>query len=68
MTEPLDYLKKYLQYVRNTGNRPLAIIHFDDDWEPIGPTVRSDLMRYGLIEQHAGGLMLTVEAEAMLDD
>lgn len=36
-------LVQYLQYIYNTGgNCTIAI--FDDDWEPIGPKVRAELM------------------------
>lgn len=63
-----DYLKQYVKYVRNTAQRPLAIAAFDDDWEPVGPRVRADLERAGLIEQSMGALMLTNAGEAIADD
>lgn len=58
-----DYLKQYCQYIINTGQRPLAIAAFDDDWEPIGPIVRADLMNANFIEEHAGAIILTNEGE-----
>ena len=56
-----DWLRKYVEYIHNTGQRPLACAAFDDDWEPIGPMVRKDLVKAGLIEEHEGYLMLLVE-------
>lgn len=61
-----EHLKKYAQYIRNTAQRPLAAAAFDEDWEPIGPRVRADMERAGLIEQWAGGLMLTDAGEALI--
>jgi len=62
-----DHLNKYCKYVRNTNNRPLAAAFFDEDWEPIGPNLRADMERRGLIEQALGGLMLTDAGEAAAD-
>lgn len=45
--------KKYLQYIKNTGGSP-KIEEFDDDWEPIGPRVRDDMKRAGLIYEEGG--------------
>jgi len=41
--------KKYLEYITNTGGSP-TIAMFDDDWEPIGPRVRADMEKQGLIQ------------------
>lgn len=60
------HLKQYAQYVRNTGQRPLACAAFDDDWEPIGPMVRREMLAAGLIEEWDGGLMLTEKGDALL--
>jgi hypothetical protein len=42
-------LAKYVDYINNTGQQPLSIEAFDEDWEPIGPMVRSELEREGYI-------------------
>ena len=52
-------------YVRNTGQEPLAVHDFDDDWTPAGDMYRDDLLEAGLIEirepgeDEPGGLYLT---------
>jgi hypothetical protein len=61
-------LKEYVEYVRNTGQRPLATAAFDEDWEPVGPSVRRDMLAAGLIEEALGALMLTDKGEALLHD
>lgn len=50
-------LVRYLQYVHNTGgNCTIAI--FDDDWEPIGPMLRAELMpKY--VTEFLGKVVLT---------
>jgi hypothetical protein len=58
-------LKEYAKYIVNTGQSPLDAAMFDDDWEPIGPMVRADMERAGLIEQSMGALMLTDAGEAL---
>lgn len=37
-----DSLEKYVAYLRNVG-KPIAIAKFDEDWTPIGPTIRAQL-------------------------
>lgn len=58
-----DHLKQYVRYIRNTGRAPLAVAVFDEDWEPIGPRVRADLTRAGLVTEDADGLRLTAAGE-----
>lgn len=53
-----DHLKRYVDYIKNTGAVPLPIGQFDDDWEPIGPMVRRDLVTAGLVDERDGGLYL----------
>lgn len=50
--------KKYVQYIKNTGRVPLAVAMFDEDWEPIGPMVRRDMVEEGLIIIEDGGIKL----------
>jgi len=54
---------KYVEYIRNTGQPVLACSAFDDDWSPVGPMIRRDMEKNDIIEQAAGGLMLTRKAE-----
>lgn len=58
-------LKQYLQYVVNTGGYA-TVAGFDDDWEPIGPMVRRELMPRYIIEGQDGQLGLTTEGAAEL--
>lgn len=51
------HLQKYLVYIANTGQVPLAADNFDDDWEPIGPMVRRDLVAAGMIVYLEGGIV-----------
>lgn len=38
---------EYIQYLRNAGDGSVSTAAFDEDWEPIGPRVRADLVREG---------------------
>lgn len=42
-------LKQYVDYIRNTGQKPLSTAAFDDDWDPIGPLLRKEMTALGLI-------------------
>ena len=55
----MAYLQKYIDYIRNTGLDPLPIEYFDEDWDPIGPKVRRDLVNKGFVSEVSGGLSLT---------
>ena len=61
MTMRSDLLM-YLQYVHNTGG--VNVVQFDDDWDPIGPMVRRELVPTYLTEGSDGSLTLTAEGEA----
>ncbi len=51
--------RQYLQYIENTaGNATVA--QFDDDWEPIGPMVRRDIIPM-LAEINEGGFLVLTE-------
>jgi hypothetical protein len=52
-------LQKYIDYIWNTGQRPLPIAAFDEDWEPVGPMIRRQLQDADLIEECQGALMPT---------
>ncbi len=65
--------KMLVAYIRNTGQRPLAVHDFDDDWTPTGETYRDWLRQAGYIEERdadpdagePGGIYLTPEGEAV---
>jgi len=48
-----ERFKKYIDYIANTGGFP-TIDQFDDDWDPVGPTVRKDLIKFGLVQEFDG--------------
>lgn len=50
--------KKYIDYINNTNNFPLKIEHFDDDWDPVGPMVRKNMVRDDLIQERQGYIYL----------
>ena len=55
-----EYLQQFIDYIKNTGGSPL-IVWFDEDWEPIGPTVRKVLEREGIISYLNGKILLKGE-------
>lgn len=60
------HLKRYLDYLRNTGAAPCPTAWFDEDWEPIGPTVRQELVDAGLATVEGEGVTLTDAGRALL--
>lgn len=58
------HLIQYLQYIVNTGGNA-TVDGFDDDWEPIGPTLRRELMPEFVVETD-GKLALTEAGKAAL--
>jgi hypothetical protein len=60
-----DLMKKAIQYIRNTGETA-TVAQFDDDHEPIGPSLREDIEKYFTVE---GGVMkLTHLGRAVLGE
>lgn len=53
------HLLQYLHYIQNTGGNA-TIAGFDDDWEPIGPKVRAEIMP--TYAQQADGKLVLTEA------
>lgn len=43
-----DHLRQYCQYIENSQNPYCSTRDFDDDWAPIGCTVRKELVDKGL--------------------
>lgn len=60
----MSHLKQYLQYIVNTGG--VTAEQFDDDWAPIGPQLRADMAKYGLVVRDItdNKMMLTPRGEA----
>lgn len=50
-------LQTYIDYLRKAGT-PLSIEVFDDDWQPIGPLVRRDLVGTGVCIECEGKILL----------
>lgn len=62
-----DYFRRYLQYIENTGGKP-TVEQFDDDWEPIGPMLRAQLMNLDWIIQLEGSVSLLPAGRAALEE
>ena len=52
----MDHLGKYVKYLENLKG-VARISEFDEDWEPIGPSVRSQLIEAGIAEEIDGKLI-----------
>lgn len=50
--------QEYISYINNTGGNP-SIENFDEDWQPVGEMVRSNLKREGIIIEIDGKIKLT---------
>jgi len=59
-----EHLQKYVQYIKNTGRVPLRVDWFDDDWDPIGPKLREQMVAEGLITIQEDGIRLVEPPEA----
>jgi hypothetical protein len=57
-----DYLKQYVQYIINTGmaDTGLPQTMFDEDWEPIGPRLRRDLLGQRWCAESSGKIFVTL--------
>ena len=49
--------KRQIEYIKNTGGSP-KIEWFDDDHDPIGPILRSDMKKADVIRECDGKLFL----------
>lgn len=49
-----DLQRRALEYIRNAGGSP-EVSWFDDDHDPIGPQLRSDLRRMGMVKEREDG-------------
>lgn len=61
------YARQYLEYVRNCGGAVTAT-SFDEDFEPVGHQVRTDLIAGGMIAQRGNVITLTEAGEMALVD
>jgi len=64
MTQVRQDLLKYLQYVENA--KVATIENFDEDWEPVGPMVRGELMPALIAVSETGALHLTEAGRAAI--
>ena len=56
--------QNYVAYIRNVGSGDsVAVYCFDEDWEPIGPKLRHDMTKAGLIVEDKGFIFLKEKAE-----
>lgn len=62
----MKHLIQYCRYIVNTGGNA-TIVGFDDDWEPVGPMVRRDLIPKYAVENADGKLELTDAGRALLE-
>ncbi len=53
--------KQYVDYINNTGQVPLPVHMFDEDWEPIGPMLRRDMAAEGLIADDGENIILRAD-------
>lgn len=60
------HLIQYLKYMRATGQSSVPNDWFDDDHEPIGPTLRQDLVHAGYVIDNGASLTMTEAGEAAL--
>ena len=58
MTKIKPHQLKYVQYINNTGLKPLPIASFDEDWDPAGPMIRASLGKDDLIQERPDGIYL----------
>lgn len=50
----LEYLSKFVEYVRNCGGR-ISITAFDDDWSPVGVGIRGRLVSLRMLQYDGVG-------------
>lgn len=52
------HLQKYVDYLNNVGQSVFPTADFDEDWEPVGPTIRAEMLKFRLIEEDMGAMAL----------
>lgn len=57
------HLAKYVAQLKNAGGA-VSIAHFDDDWQPIGPRLREQMIEAALAVETDGQLALAAPAAA----
>jgi len=53
------YLQKYIEYIETVGG-DCRVEWFDEDWYPIGPDVRTALLKAGVIHEQEGLLFVCI--------
>lgn len=59
-------LRKYVQYIQNANFAQSKIIHFDDDWLPVGQSIRTSLISRGLAFEDEDLIMLTTNGRELI--
>lgn len=54
----MKHLNKYVDYINNTGLEPLPVRAFDEDWEPVGPRVREQMVKADMVQVREDGIYL----------
>ena len=57
-TDIKPHHRQYIDYINNTGRKPLPVAFFDEDFEPAGPMIRRDLVASDIIQERADGIYL----------
>jgi hypothetical protein len=60
-------IKNALTYIKNAGGSA-RVDHFDEDYEPIGHTLRKELTRDSFIYEHESRIWLREKGEAALSE
>lgn len=63
-----DHLLKYVDYIKKTGKNSISKEVFDDDWSPIGPLIRNELMKDGFIYNGDGKSLAILEGICLRPD
>jgi hypothetical protein len=61
-----DYMKRTLEYVRNTSGNATKEMFFED-YEPIGEILWSDAQRLGYVIEKEGKILLTATGTTVLE-
>ena len=58
LTKHEERFRVYIEYIRNTKLEPLAVSIFNEDWEPVGPSVCRSMVDLELIQVRSDGIYL----------
>ena len=55
-----ERFQSYIDYINNTGMGRVPVEIFDEDHEPVGPAVREEMYKAGLITINQDGIAIDV--------